>query len=92
MAQQKAKVTAPPEKVKVPVQGKDTPGVEVDIKSSVEHWNEYTLSDGTKLKVKIVLTRVVRTEKFKPDGEPVYFFEVANVGAATVPNKLKKKK
>jgi len=92
MAQQKAKVAARPKKVKVPVQGKDTPGVEVDVKSSVEHWNEYELSDGTALKVKVVVTRVVRTDNFKPDGEPVYFFEVATVGATTVPNNLKEKK
>ncbi len=39
---------------------------------SGEDWSRYTLSDGTTMKMKTLVTRVVRLDKRKPDGEPVY--------------------
>lgn len=80
-------------KVKVPVGGKMVRGVEVGFKKTIkEDWNEYELEDGTILKMKNVVIRVVRTEKYDQNDDPIYFYNTSTIGSAIVPNKWKKKK
>ena len=44
-----------------------------------EFWNTYRLSDGTLLKVKMVLKGVKRLKKYSPDGTPIYIIMSDNV-------------
>jgi hypothetical protein len=45
----------------------------VDFKVESEDWQYYSLSDGSKLKIKLVLTQVLRSrEEVNEHGEPVY--------------------
>jgi hypothetical protein len=44
-----------------------------------EFWNTYRLSDGTLLKVKLVLKGVKRLKKYLPDGAPIYVIISDNV-------------
>ncbi len=37
-----------------------------------EGWAEYKCDDGTVLKVRNFVARIVRLDKRKPDGEPIY--------------------
>ena len=37
-----------------------------------EPWNDYELADGTKVRVKLVLSMVSKTDKYESHGEPVY--------------------
>lgn len=37
-----------------------------------DSWNEYKLEDGSTLRIKPVLSKVSRTDKFNEDGEPIY--------------------
>ena len=58
-------------------------GTALDFETKKEDWNEYRLSDGTLLKVKLVLTGVVRLNgQFDPAGNPVY--AIANLNAVRV--------
>ena len=41
--------------------------------------------------MKTVISRLVRLELYKPDGEPVYMINSANLATADVPDRLKKK-
>lgn len=50
-------------------------GVDLDFSDEQEHWNIYTLDDGTTLKVKLVLRGVKRLKKFNPDGNPMYVIQ-----------------
>lgn len=45
---------------------------EVKIISSIENWSEYKLEDGTIIKLKPVVTKIIKTDKKKSDGTPVY--------------------
>jgi hypothetical protein len=64
----------------------------VDVTRSDEKWNEYTLSDGTKLRVKPVVTEVWRVEgNYDADGNPLYLSKTAMVQAVEVPESLKRK-
>jgi len=50
-------------------------GEVVDFKVLKEDWSNYRLADGTLLKARLVVTKVVRTEQHDPTtGEPVYAF------------------
>jgi len=66
--------------------------IEVDFSEEKEFWNEYTLEDGTTLKVKLVLRGVKRLARYEPDGTPVYVINSMNVvRAINVPPEIKAK-
>lgn len=66
--------------------------VDLDFKEVEENWNTYTLSDGTTLKVKLVLRGVKRLKNYEPDGSPIYVINTINVvRAVDIPLELKAK-
>ena len=66
--------------------------VDLDFKEVEEHWNTYNLSDGTTLKVKLILRGVKRLKRVEPDGTPIYVINSINVvRAVNVPEELKAK-
>jgi hypothetical protein len=66
--------------------------VDLDFEEVEENWNTYTLSDGTTLKVKLVLRGVKRLKRYEPDGTPIYVINSINVvRAVNVPQELKVK-
>ena len=72
-------------------QGKEVEGTEVVFETEREGFNTYILEDGTKLKFKSVVTKVIRLNKFNPDGSPLYMLQSSNIVAADCPPHLKKK-
>jgi len=68
-------------------------GEEVDFENEKEEWNVYKLSDGSTLKVKLVLVNVARSrDKYDPLGNPIYGITSQNiVKVLNVPEKLKRK-
>lgn len=57
-----------------------------------EVWNEYTLEDGSTLKIRLVLTGVKRLKRHNPDGTPIYIINSQNVvRAINIPKTLKTK-
>lgn len=66
--------------------------VDIDFDEEEEFWNVYRLSDGSILKVKLVLRGVKRLKRYEPDGTPVYVINSINVvRAVDVPQELKAK-
>jgi hypothetical protein len=66
--------------------------VELDFTEVEEHWNVYQLSDGTKLKIKLIIRGVKRLNQFEPDGTPVYLINSMNVvRAVDIPDTVKAK-
>ena len=66
-------------------------GEEIEFETEREGWNTYILHDGTRMKLKAVVSNIVRLDAYKPDGEPIYIINSSNVAAADVPEGLKKK-
>ncbi|MEM1530745.1 MAG: hypothetical protein QXH19_03035 [Candidatus Bathyarchaeia archaeon] len=65
---------------------------DIDFVEEKEDWNVYRLSDGSILKVKLVLTGVKRLKKWNPDGTPIYVINSQNiVRVVNVPKELKAK-
>lgn len=47
-------------------------GTIMPIKDQKENWSECTLEDGTKLRIRPVITEVRKLKHFGPDGNPAY--------------------
>jgi len=66
---------------------------EVEFDTINEDWNEYKLKDGTTLKIKLVLIKVMRTDNYDQFGDPVYMVNSQNIVKITnIPEKLKRQK
>ena len=68
--------------MKVQYQGRQVEGEPVDFLTRKEDFNEYQLTDGKILKIKMVVTRIIKLEEEKaPDGNPIYLIQSQNVVA-----------
>ena len=68
--------------MKVPYQGRQVEGHSVDFLTRKEDFNEYQLGDGKILRIKMVVTRIIRLEEEKtPDGSPIYLVQSQNIVA-----------
>jgi hypothetical protein len=64
---------------------------DLDFTEETEQWNSYKLSDGTTLRIKLILREVKRLNKWKPDGSPIYMISSQNiVRTVNIPKELKK--
>ena len=52
---------------------------DLDFTEESEQWNSYKLSDGTTLRIRLILREVKRLKKWKPDGTPIYVINSMNV-------------
>jgi hypothetical protein len=77
-------------KVELKVGDKIVEGTLVDFETLREEYNSYKLSDGSIVRMKTVVTSIIRTEEFAPTGEPIYIVNSQNVLVADVPDALKK--
>ncbi len=56
-----------------------------------EKWSVYELADGSLLRAKLEITGVLRTDKFGPDGEPLYIVNNQMIQRMKIPPNLIKK-
>lgn len=76
---------------KVNWRDKEVDALEVRFKSVREEWNEYDLEDGTTLRMKTVISNIVRVEgEYDPENNPVYLVKSSNILVARSPDHLKK--
>jgi len=70
------------DKMKVPFMNLDGSvsqemGTLMDVTDSKEPWSEYTLEDGTKIRIKHTLVNIIRLEsKTAPNGDSVYTIQL----------------
>jgi hypothetical protein len=77
--------------IKVPFEGKSHDGIDLDFKTMNEDWNEYQVADGTIVRLKTVVTNIVKVpDKYDNAGNPVYIVKSSNVLSISAPEKLKK--
>lgn len=79
-------------KVQINFGGRQVEATPVEVTQSSERWNEYLLEDGTVMKMKLVLKKVLRVDgEFDGEGNPVYIMQSTNVSSITAPDHLKHK-
>ena len=77
---------------KVKWQGRDADGLEVRFKGIHEEWNEYDLEDGTTLRMKAVVSDIVRLDgEYDQEGNPIYLVKAGNMVVVKAPDNLKRK-
>ena len=77
---------------KVEYQGQQVEGLDIRFKSVREDWNEYDLEDGSTVRMKTVVTDVIRLEDiYDREGNPVYTIKSGNMVVIKAPDNLKKK-
>ena len=63
----------------------------IGFRPNTENWNDYLLDDGTVLRMKLVVTEVLRVnDQYDQAGKPVYLVQSANVVAVDAPDELMK--
>lgn len=70
--------------------GKLADADEIEIIEANDPWHEYKLADGTTIRMKPIVVRIVRLRGYyQEDGSPVYLVESKNVVSAVVPDELR---
>lgn len=66
--------------------------VDVPVSESHEKWSEFTLEDGTVIRMKISVVSAARVKgEYDENGQPVYVMSLAStIGVASVPEALMK--
>jgi hypothetical protein len=73
-------------------QGRKVPGSSVEFEPKSEPWAQYTLADGTQVKVKVILLDCARLEnEYNQQNDPVYVFQFQQIIGTVVPDHLKRK-
>ena len=77
-------------KVVSPVSQREVEGSQMDFDSIAEPWASYKLSDGTVLKVRTIVTAVLRLEgEFDAAGNPIYTVSSQTVVQVNAPKGLR---
>lgn len=77
---------------KINFMGENRDAVIVDFEADKESFSTYILHDGTSLKIKAVLTEVLRIEGvYQPNGDPVYGIQAQQVLSVNAPESLRRK-
>lgn len=77
---------------KVNWQGQEVDAVEVRYKSVREDWNEYDIDDGSTVRIKLLVSDIVRlVDQFDKEGNPIYVVKSGNVVFIKAPDHLKRK-
>lgn len=64
----------------------------IDVTESKEPWSEYSLDDGTIVRVKNIILEVWRfVDQYDPQGNPVYLVKASPIINVTAPQQLRKK-
>jgi hypothetical protein len=74
--------------------GRKVKGEVIDFQSaSAENFNNYSLADGTSMKLKTILLEVVRVVgEYGPTGDPIYVFTAQQIVNIVPPDNLKQRK
>jgi hypothetical protein len=76
----------------VEYEGRKVKGERVNFDIDKENWNSYSLEDGTKIRMRLVVAQVIRLDgEYTPEGDPIYLVNSTNVVTTDVPDHLKKK-
>ena len=81
-----------PRTTKIDFQGGEHEAEYVEVNQSTELWNQYLLEDGSLLKLKTIVTDVVRiVGAYDGEDNPVYVVKSRNLVSVASPEHLKRK-
>lgn len=75
----------------VAYQGKETAGEDLKFEGEKETWNVYRTEDGTEVKLKTVVSNIIRLDAYTAEGDPIYLVKSIAIVASDIPEVLKRK-
>jgi hypothetical protein len=77
--------------MKIVHEGREKDAIDIDFKTVNEEWNVYDLEDGSRIRVKIVISNIARViNEFDNEGNPVYVAKMSSVMSVSTPDHLRK--
>jgi hypothetical protein len=71
--------------------GREVDMIEMPFQTGAEHWNEYVVNDGSVVRLKTVVTDILKVEdQYDPSGSPVYFVKSSQVISVSPSNGARK--
>ena len=67
------------------VNGVEVSGERVAVVSATESWQEYLLQDGTLLRLRFLIAKILKLDAVGPDGKPGYVWSYTSIADMTVP-------
>jgi len=64
---------------------------DMEFKAAREDWNEYTVEDGFTVRIKLVVSSVLKNGDRDPQGNPVYIVQSTNIVKVLPPETYSKK-
>jgi hypothetical protein len=65
-------------------------GVDLDFRTLREEWNEYETEDGTRVRVKLVVSGIIRTDRYDHQADqPIYVVQSGNIVVTKALDELK---
>ncbi len=72
--------------------GQDMSATELTFNPSVENWAEVMVEDGTVIRLKLVVTGILKIDDaYDDEGNPVYRVKSQNIMAVSAPEELRRK-
>lgn len=64
---------------------------DMEFKTAHEDWNEYTVEDGYGVRIKLVVSSILKTGDRDPQGNPVYIVQSTNIVKVLPPESYSRK-
>jgi len=81
----------PEDKVTINFGGRRAEASLVEVNQSNERWNEYLLEDGSSMKVKLILKKVLRVDgQYDAEGNPIYVLQSTNISTVNSPKHIRR--
>ena len=65
-------------------------GLDLDFRTLREEWNEYETEDGSRIRVKLVVSEIIRTDQYDTQADqPLYVVRSGNIVVTKAPDELK---
>lgn len=73
--------------------GQQADALEMPFQTGAEFWNEYVLHDGSVIRLKSVVTEILKLEdKFDAEGNPIYLLKSTNIVSISPSDRARKPK
>lgn len=77
-------------RTKVQVGNEIIDGIDLDFRTLREEWNEYETEDGSRIRVKLVVSEIIRTDRYdNQTDQPVYIVRSGNIVVTKAPDELR---
>lgn len=71
--------------------GREVDTIEMPFQTGAEHWNEYVVNDGSVIRLKTVVTDILKVDgQFDANGNPAYFVKSSQVISVSPSDRARK--